>query len=278
MVGSLTFSPLHPLVDEFYFSALFDDNEIFPISDEKYAEQLALQEALMSAANSSTSRTAIRSTGMLIPKEEFSMKGKKKLETGQSSRVLPFCVICMDAKPTEEMFGNDNCSHSFCTDCIGKYVATKIQENISMVKCPEPKCGGVLEPQLCRSLVPKEVFERWENALCESMVLGSHKFYCPFKDCSTLLVDDGGVVVTVSECPNCHRLFCAQCNVAWHEGSDCVAFQAMKRKGSEREEKMTMELAEKEKWRRCPGCNFYVEKSEGCMHISCRSALVSFIN
>ncbi|EXB38261.1 hypothetical protein L484_002483 [Morus notabilis] len=113
MVGSSSSGVpvLHPLVDDFYFSALFDAEEIFPISDEKYAEELALQETLMSA-NFSTSRT--RNT-----KENFStspietLKGKMKLENGQSSSqvLVSFCVICMDAKPTEEMFRNDNCTH-----------------------------------------------------------------------------------------------------------------------------------------------------------------------
>lgn len=160
MVGSSSsgVTVLHPLADDFYFSALFDATEIFPISDEKYAEELALQETLMSE-NFSTSRT--RNT-----KEKFStspietLKGKMKLENGQSSSqvLVSSCVICMDAKPTEEMFRNDNCTHSVCTDCIGKYVATKVKENIPLVRCPEPKCGGVFEPQLCSDIVPKEVF------------------------------------------------------------------------------------------------------------------------
>jgi len=33
--------------------------------------------------------------------------------------------------------------------------------------------------------------------------------YCPFKNCSVLLVNDGDDVVTSAECPSCHRLFCA---------------------------------------------------------------------
>ncbi|KAJ9559945.1 hypothetical protein OSB04_005105 [Centaurea solstitialis] len=37
MAGSSSSSDLFHIVDEFYFSALHDDDEIFPISDEKYA-------------------------------------------------------------------------------------------------------------------------------------------------------------------------------------------------------------------------------------------------
>ncbi|RDX78316.1 E3 ubiquitin-protein ligase RNF144A, partial [Mucuna pruriens] len=258
------------LVDDFYFSALYDAEEIFPISDEKYAEELQLQETLYSSAISST-----RVNNQVIqvdvdvdgdtPSRTFKRKQK---EIGESSQVR--CGICMDGKPGEEMFSNQNCSHAFCNDCIGIYVASKIQENISMVKCPDPKCTGVLESQYCRSIIPEEVFDRWENALCENLVLGSQKFYCPFKDCSAMLISDAEEVVTSSECPYCNRLFCAQCKVSWHAGIDCMEFRSLKQYEREREDLMVMELAKDKSWRRCPKCNFYVEKSGGCSHISCR--------
>ncbi|MFS7985244.1 putative IBR domain, E3 ubiquitin ligase RBR family [Helianthus anomalus] len=34
---------------------------------------------------------------------------------------------------------------------------------------------------------------------------------------------------------------------------------------------MAVALAKKKKWRKCPNCNFFVEKAEGCVHITCRS-------
>ena len=55
--------------------------------------------------------------------------------------------------------------------------------------------------------------------------LGLKKFYCPYKDCSAMLVDDGGELVTASECPNCRRLFCAQCRVSWHASIECRDFK-----------------------------------------------------
>ncbi|KAL1329442.1 E3 ubiquitin-protein ligase RSL1-like [Arachis hypogaea] len=160
----------------------------------------------------------------------------------------------MNSKPFQEIFINQNCNYSFCDECIAKYIAAKIQENISNVKCPEPKCRGILEPQNCMSIIPKEVFERWENALCENLVLAtSKKFYCSFKDCSTMLVnDDGNEVVTCSECPNCHRLFCAQGKVAWHGGMECGEFMGLNENEREKEDLMVMNLAKANKrWRRC---------------------------
>jgi hypothetical protein len=93
------------LIDDYYFSALCDDEEVFPISDEKYAQELQLQKALMSSAISSTMKS----------------ESRVKEETGESSQ--SFYAICMDGKPTREMVINNSCTHSFC-----------IQENISTLK------------------------------------------------------------------------------------------------------------------------------------------------
>ena len=263
----------HLLVDDFYFSALYDAEEIFPISDEKYAEELQLQEALYSSIISSTTKVKNEVIQVNVDVDgdtPLRTLKKKHKEIGESSQV--YCGICMDAKSGEEIFRNRNCSHSFCSDCIGKYVTAKIQENISTVKCPDTKCKEVVEPQYCRSIIPKEVFDRWENAIFENSVLRSQKFYCPFKDCSAMYIRDAGEVVTVSECPYCNRLFCAQCKVPWHSEIGCNEFQNLKKYEREREDLMVMELAKNKSWKRCPKCDFYVERIDGCAHISCMDA------
>ena len=52
--SSSTKTDTDALVDETYFSALFDYDEVFPVSDEKYATELHLQEALFSSLVAST--------------------------------------------------------------------------------------------------------------------------------------------------------------------------------------------------------------------------------
>lgn len=113
-------------------------------------------------------------------------------------------------------------------------MASKLQENITSIKCPEAECCGRLEPYHCRSILPQEVFDRWGNALCEALILRSERFYCPFKDCSALLINDGSVIVKESVCPYCYRLFCAQCQVPWHDGLKCDEFQKLNKNERER--------------------------------------------
>ncbi|XP_061373993.1 E3 ubiquitin-protein ligase RSL1-like [Gastrolobium bilobum] len=187
---------------------------------------------------------------------------------GQSSKL--FCGICFDFKPESDMFIRSKCNHPFCTDCISNYVATQIQKNVVNVNCPNPKCSVELKPKHLQPIMPKQVIDRWESARYESSIVGLQKAYCPFKDCSVLLVNDGNVV-TNSECTSCHRLFCAQCKVPWHAGTDCKEFQKLKRSEREKElDLMFCELAKLKMWQKCPTCSIYVESCGGCEHITCR--------
>ncbi|XP_062109157.1 E3 ubiquitin-protein ligase RSL1-like [Humulus lupulus] len=286
------------VVDDFYFSALFDEApaEVLPVSDAKYAEELQFQEALVSSAEATRNQTTIvnpsfpssssssasflmssATPSSMIVKVQIPMIGEdedEEEEIGQSSQV--YCEICAERKPTDEIFPNASCcAHTYCSDCIGRHVASKIQESLTVVACPGLDCRGVheLEIESCRSILPREVVESWDEALCQALLMECEKFYCPFKDCSAVLVREIGEeeeVIMESECPICHRLFCARCNVAWHSGVGCEEYERLNEDERGREDLMVTEMANEKKWKRCPRCKFYVEKIDGCLHISCR--------
>lgn len=46
------------------------------------------------------------------------------------------CGICVDEKPTNELFSIKGCSHFYCSDCMTKYVVSKLQYNITNITCP----------------------------------------------------------------------------------------------------------------------------------------------
>jgi E3 ubiquitin-protein ligase RNF144 len=288
-------------VDDFYFSLLFDEKEeeiihpkkrrkiekeedILPVSDAKYAEGLQFQEALMGsliasqmansgASSSSSSLPTIQASPLAhSPEPEEATK-----EAGESSH--SFCNICVERKDSDQMFRNESCVHSFCSDCISKHVATKIQDGITVVSCPGLECKGVLELDACRPMLSKDVLERWDEMLCTALFASQMMFYCPFKDCSAMLVNDNeeGEVIRQSECPFCHRLFCAQCYVPWHPGVECEEFQRLNESERGREDLMLRELAQEKKWRRCSNCKYYVERTEGCLHMICRSVCFTSI-
>ncbi|CAD6224967.1 unnamed protein product [Miscanthus lutarioriparius] len=221
----------------------------------------------------------------LISIEDMDQKGKKPLdstlqELGQCSRGASakisselYCAICMETVHIGEFFPIDGCTHTFCTSCVSQYIAAKVEENVLSIGCPDPGCkDGVLHPDVCRDVIPAQLFQRWGAALCDSS-LGSLKFYCPFKECSALLVHDPGhgeALITNVECPHCCRMFCAQCKVPWHHGVTCTEFQRLGKDEQGREDLLLRKVAQKSKWQRCPKCKIYVERIEGCVHIICR--------
>ncbi|KAJ1268695.1 hypothetical protein BS78_07G154600 [Paspalum vaginatum] len=181
------------------------------------------------------------------------------------------CSICMEPMAPSSVYrGGASCAHAFCGACLSGHVRAKLERG-AVVRCPDASCTAALDPELCRGVLPSQVFERWCAVLCESMFLGARRTYCPFPDCSEMMVaDDGEDRVTQSECHGCRRLFCAQCGVAWHAGVTCEEFARLGVGERAREDLLLVEAARKGNWKRCPRCRFYVEKSTGCMHITCR--------
>lgn len=273
-------------VDDSSFSSLIhhacDDRDdevcINPMmSDAKYAEELQFQEAIMASSAlvcETTNNIASCSSSTLTIQARQAVQSSLihevlDPEAEKSSHIL--CGICVEFKESDQMFTNNTCAHSFCSDCITKQVAAKLDESFHIVSCPGLDCKSVLKLEDCTPILPKLVLERWNEALCEALVLGSQKVYCPFSDCSMVLViEDEGEIVRESECPACHRLFCAGCRIPWHPGVDCEEFQRLNEDERGREDLMVNMLAKEKKWMRCPRCKFLVEKSQGCLHITCR--------
>lgn len=191
------------------------------------------------------------------------------VETSESTE-LPghYCDICMEAKTKSDMFQNKSvCRHLFCSDCIGKHVESKIKENMTIVKCPYPRCKREIEPEVCKTIVSKEILNQWNKALSEL-----EKFKCPYKGCSAMLLDNNSKKPRASsKCPKCKQPYCPRCKVVWHSGIGCKEYIMKK---DEILDNQLIELAKKNKWQRCPDCGFYIERSSGCRRMECR--LVSF--
>ncbi|CAM0951391.1 unnamed protein product [Alopecurus aequalis] len=216
--------------------------------------------------------------GVIFVKEIGSGRKKKPrngvyFEIGECSHSAKDfdCAICMETVSGVERFAIPGCGHAFCAGCVRQYIAARVEENLLAIGCPDPGCrDGVLHPEECRHVIPPPLFHRWGAALCD-MALEEIKFYCPFKDCSALLVDDDpGPREAKVECPHCKRMFCAKCKVPWHDGVDCAEFQRLGDDERGREDLLLRKVAQQSKWQRCPKCKIYVERVSGCTFIACR--------
>ncbi|KAL7152654.1 hypothetical protein ABFS83_04G113100 [Erythranthe nasuta] len=294
--------------DDYYTSLLLiehfeNKHPFFPDNDddEDFAHKLQLQETLISSFTTSSQKPQRNTTSIEVGESSSSSKKRRRLkeekessspskkrrrskEEGESPRRRSssssswfVCEICTEKKKNYKIFPflNHNCSHKFCTECISKYLTSKLKRGKSpTIACPGPDCEGIMGIEECvGGVVPKEVVTLWDQVICESVIIpSSQRFYCPYKNCSALMMNDSDTRNTMreAECPSCRRLFCVKCNVPWHSGFECGEFSRMRESESERDDLKLHALAKKKKWRRCRRCKFFVERNTGCLHMTCR--------
>lgn len=73
-------------------------------------------------------------------------------------------------------------------------------------------------------------------------------------------------------------MFCAQCEVPWHAGMKCEKFRKLNKNEKNSEDMKLIKLAEEKKWKRCLHCNYFVERTAGCLYKTCRSAYTITLN
>jgi len=72
------------------------------------------------------------------------------------------CSICFDGVDAPSLLG-PACGHLFCKDCWRGFVEAKFSEGGAAVldmRCPSPKCGCQVLPQVYRGLVDAALLER----------------------------------------------------------------------------------------------------------------------
>ncbi|XP_055835719.1 E3 ubiquitin-protein ligase RSL1-like [Solanum dulcamara] len=252
-----------PLLNEFVGGRI---SEIDVHLDAEYAEELQLHEALVASlyTGQSSNYASLSAQGLLSDTEMLN------LEKHGEDHLHNFCEICLDNKESWEMFKNDGCSHSFCYECTSKHIMARISQKAKVIGCPGVSCSAAFDVNACRFMIPEEARIKWDELVCQSMILDSQKLYCPFRDCSALLVNDSGASIERINCPMCKRSLCAACRVPWHSEFTCKEFQKLNAKKGGKGEEMVKTLAKKKSWQKCPNCKVFVEKTEGCIHMTCR--------
>lgn len=57
----------------------------------------------------------------------------------------------LPSTPLPRSFVRLDCRHAFCQGCLGEQCSIHVREGgLDALKCPEPKCGAALSPQVGR--------------------------------------------------------------------------------------------------------------------------------
>eukprot|EP01018_Ginkgo_biloba_P029308 Gb_23736 [translate_table: standard] len=218
---------------------------------------------------------------LFLAKEAIDMpSASKRVNLGDGSGTED-CLICCENKAPWEMV-TVKCFHRFCSHCMGRYVDSKLQACHVPIRCPQMGCEHYISAEECKAFLPADSYESLLKTLAEANIPDSKKVYCPFPNCSALL-DKGHdssarastsshpEVTTIGcvECPECRRLFCADCCVPWHSSISCEEYQSLPADERESEDVTLHRLAQNKRWRRCQECRRMIELTQGCFHMTC---------
>ena len=176
---------------------------------------------------------------------------------------LKECEVCYEEISEEDMKLNSiPCGHFFCNHCWFNYLKTLIIESkVDDIQCMNHGCKKIMTEEFILNHIheDKNLIEKYKRFIKRSQIIkDKNKKLCPNPNCESFL--EKSDLTKYVECENGHK-YCFECLKPPHGSKSCdyeLETQFMKWKKNKRV-------------KRCPRCQIYTEKNEGCNHMTCAS-------
>ena len=171
------------------------------------------------------------------------------------------CKVCFELMDKKQLKLNSlPCGHICCNQCWMNYLKSKILEaKVEQIECFEYQCNQILSEQFILDHIKKDnkLLEKYKKFKLRAEILNDpNKRQCPEKNCDKYLTKGKNKYV---KCENGHK-YCFKCLRPWHGEDSCEKSL----------EKDFLNWKKKNKnLKRCPKCKIYIEKNEGCNHMTC---------
>ena len=195
--------------------------------------------------------------------------GSESLEGKQT------CQVCFEGF-TRTALTNCGCGHDFCEQCWSGYLEAKVDDGPSCLDARCPHAG-------CATRVPESFFTNETHTKLSAASRAKHARFswrsfvddnprvkwCVAPGCEraiSVLSSRIGPTSAVDVACKCGAFFCWACAEDAHRPVDCATVRRWLVKNSAESENMTWILAHTKP---CPKCSRPIEKSTGCMHMTC---------
>ena len=178
------------------------------------------------------------------------------------------CVCCRASSTDfKKKLRRLSCGHRFCSACIKRVFRLSLKDSLFM----PPKCCGQypIPLEFAEPLFSRRFKVKWNEQLIR--VERRDWICCPFPQCGGKVSPDpkDGAFEWVYPsgsrrggfCLKCWESTCLKCGAAWHDG------YCLQKDFCLNEDRLRV-LASSEGWRECPGCHIFVERTEGCNHMT----------
>ena len=196
--------------------------------------------------------------------EENLIKDEKKSNKKENDNLLDDeCEVCYEEINIEEKKLNEMpCGHLFCTHCWFNYLKTSILEaKVDKLKCMEHECKEIVSEEFILKHISEnnDLVEKYYRFKKRAEILkDKNKKICPNPDCDSFLQKSNESKYV--QCENGHK-YCYECLKPPHGNTSC----------DQKLEKQFMKWKKGKRVKRCPRCQMYTEKNEGCNHMTCIS-------
>ncbi|RDB20509.1 ATP-dependent RNA helicase DEAH11, chloroplastic [Hypsizygus marmoreus] len=173
------------------------------------------------------------------------------------------CPICYDQVSIPIKLG---CKHTYCSACIRHYVTSADDSTSFPLVClgDEAKCRTPISIPTIQHFLTRQQYDRLVQ-VAFSVYVDHHSQdlkYCTTPDCNQIYRSNSG---TTLKCPSCFAEVCSSCHDDAHEGMLCQE-QKLRKAFTEQ---LDEAWATKNGIKRCPACQVWIEKKDGCNHITC---------
>jgi len=180
------------------------------------------------------------------------------------------CLICYEEIKNEDLEKiKINCGHLFCFDCWIEYIEEKLKSFDNII-CMEKTCKKEISNEKIKELIinNEKLLNNFEKYLINKEILKNpNKKFCPYPDCNGI-----GIMENLEnekekyiKCTNGHK-FCFFCLKNWHGKKLC----------KEEVEKDFKNWKKNKNTQQCPNCKIWIEKNDGCNHITCSNCKYEF--
>lgn len=237
-------------VDEYINQKLEDPSKLADLIKRDSKEEAKLSEELIKKLNEEDTR------------ELESIREKREKESN-----VP-CKICLENLSDQPFTVVSECGDVFHVHCLQRYAKEKIESRSLPVTCPTYGCKAELMLPDLEEILDKKLLENYrEYALKNYLDLHSEEVtWCPTADCPFVFVNEDKI--TDFTCPVCSQRYCFACRAPYHKGQTCKEYQISNNWG--KDDQVFINLVKTKKFKQCPQCKYWIEKTEGCDNMHCR--------
>ena len=172
------------------------------------------------------------------------------------------CNICMEEIPPMEKKANIlPCGHICCLYCWLNYFKNLILEaKVDQIKCINFACKAIISEEFVLNHIKEDqtLIDKYKKFKFRiEIIKDENKNPCPHPDCESYL--EKSKETKYVKCKNGHE-YCFDCLKPPHGNKKCLSLDSK-----------FFIWQKKKNVKKCPKCKIFIEKNEGCNHITCRN-------